>query len=87
MVEVMQGSRGTLGQGFARHGQCRDTAEGMVQQVSFCELGECGGNLMNGSQGVGLAASEETQPKGLVKSPGQRVGVQDGTESEVQGHS
>lgn len=86
-MEVMQGSRGTLGQGCARHGQCGDTAEGKVQQVSFCELGECGGNLRNGRQGAGHAASEETHPKGLVKSPGQRVGVQDGTESEVQGHS
>lgn len=56
IVEVMQESRGTLGQGVPGMG----SAEGKVQQVCFCELGERGGNLMNGRQGAGHAASEDT---------------------------
>lgn len=53
-----------------------------MQQVSFWKLGGCRGDLMSGRQDAGHAASEEMHPEGLVKSPGQHVGVQDGTESE-----
>lgn len=54
-----------------------------MQQVSFWDLGGRRGKLSySGRQGEGPAAREETHPKGLVESPGQRVWVQEGAESE-----